>query len=214
MVLVLPHIHHFSLFIAASLALIVVPGPDSIYVISRSIAQGRQAGLLSSWGTSTGAFMHTIAAALGLSAILATSAYAFTMVKSIGAIYLIYLGVKTFFAQTHLGELEINQEKDTSSWAIFGQGILVDLLNPKSAIFFLAFLPQFIDPAIPSKAVTFVSLGTSFIFMALAWDLILIMSSTSIAHHLHQNGSLGRQLNRLTGIVFIGLGLRLATEKL
>ena len=214
MALLLPHIHHFSLFLAASLVLIVVPGPDSIYVVSRSLAQGSQAGLLSSWGTSTGAFVHTLAAALGLSAILATSAYAFTVVKSIGAIYLICLGVKTFFSQTHLGELEDDQKTDASSWAIYGQGILVDLLNPKTAIFFLAFLPQFIEPATQAKVVTFVFLGTSFIVMALVWDLILIVSSTAIAQHLQQNVSLGKQLNRLTGIVFVGLGLKLATEKL
>ena len=209
--MVLSQIHNFSLFIAASLVLILVPGPDSIYVVSRSVAQGRQAGLLSSWGTCTGAFVHTIAAALGLSAILATSAYSFTIVKSIGALYLIYLGVKTFFAQPQW-ELDLNQKTD-SSWAIFRQGVLVDVLNPKTAIFFLAFLPQFV-PTTHAQMSTFIFLGTSFILMALVWDFILIIGSTSLTKYLRQNVSFGRQLNRVTGLIFIGLGVKLAAEKL
>ena len=209
--MVLSQIHNFSLFIAASLVLILVPGPDSIYVVSRSVAQGRQAGLLSSWGTCTGAFVHTIAAALGLSAILSTSAYSFTIVKSIGAFYLIYLGVKTFFAQPQW-ELDLNQKTD-SSWAIFRQGVLVDVLNPKTAIFFLAFLPQFV-PTTHAQMSTFIFLGTSFILMAFVWDFILIIGSTSLTKYLRQNVAFGRQLNRVTGLIFVGLGVKLAAEKL
>ena len=209
--MVLSQIHNFSLFIAASLVLILVPGPDSIYVVSRSVAQGRQAGLLSSWGTCTGAFVHTVAAALGLSAILATSAYSFTIVKSIGALYLIYLGVKTFFAQPQW-ELDLNQKTD-SSWAIFRQGVLVDVLNPKTAIFFLAFLPQFV-PTTHAQMSTFIFLGTSFILMAFVWDFILIIGSTSLTGYLRQNVAFGRQLNRVTGLIFVGLGVKLAAEKL
>lgn len=207
----LSQIHNFSLFIAASLALILVPGPDSIYVVSRSISQGRQAGLLSSWGTCTGAFVHTIAAALGLSAILSTSAYSFTIVKSIGAIYLIYLGVKSFFAQSDW-ELDLDQ-KTLSNWAIFRQGVLVDVLNPKTAIFFLAFLPQFV-PTTQAKVTTFIFLGTSFIVMAFVWDFILIISSTSLTEYLRENVSFSKRLNQLTGLIFVGLGLKLATEQL
>ena len=205
-------IHNFSLFIAASLVLILVPGPDSIYVVSRSVAQGRQAGLLSSWGTCTGAFVHTIAAALGLSAILATSAYSFTIVKSIGALYLIYLGVKTFFSQPQW-ELDLNQKMGLSNWEIFGQGVLVDVLNPKTAIFFLAFLPQFV-PTTHAQVSTFIFLGVSFILMAFVWDFILIIGSTSLTGYLRQNVSFGRQLNRVTGLIFVGLGVKLAAEKL
>ena len=207
----LSQIHNFSLFIAASLVLILVPGPDSIYVVSRSISQGRQAGLLSSWGTCTGAFVHTIAAALGLSAILSTSAYSFTIVKSIGAIYLIYLGVKSFFAQSDW-ELDLDQ-KTLSNWAIFRQGVLVDVLNPKTAIFFLAFLPQFV-PTTQAKVTTFIFLGTSFIVMAFVWDFILIISSTSLTEYLRENVSFSKRLNQLTGLIFVGLGLKLATEQL
>ena len=207
----LSQIHNFSLFIAASLVLILVPGPDSIYVVSRSISQGRQAGLLSSWGTCTGAFVHTIAAALGLSAILSTSAYSFTIVKSIGALYLIYLGIKTFFAQSDW-ELDLDQKK-LSNWAIFRQGVLVDVLNPKTAIFFLAFLPQFV-PTTQAKVTTFIFLGTSFIVMAFVWDFILIISSTSLTEYLRKNVSFSKRLNQLTGLIFVGLGLKLATEKL
>ena len=209
--MVLSQIHNFSLFIAASLVLILVPGPDSIYVVSRSVAQGRQAGLLSSWGTCTGAFVHTIAAALGLSAILATSAYSFTIVKSVGALYLIYLGVKTFFSQPQW-ELDLNERID-SSWAIFRQGVLVDVLNPKTAIFFLAFLPQFV-PTTQAQMSTFIFLGVSFILMAFVWDFILIIGSTSLTGYLRQNVSFGRQLNRVTGLIFVCLGVKLAAEKL
>ena len=210
--MVLSQIHNLSLFIAASLVLILVPGPDSIYVVSRSVAQGRQAGLLSSWGTCTGAFVHTIAAALGLSAILATSAYSFTIVKSVGALYLIYLGVKTFFSEPQW-ELDLNQKTGLSNWEIFGQGVLVDVLNPKTAIFFLAFLPQFV-PTTDAQVSTFIFLGTSFILMAFVWDFILIIGSTSLTGYLRQNISFGKQLNRVTGLIFVGLGVKLAAEKL
>lgn len=204
-------IHHFFLFMATSIVLILVPGPDSIYVVSRSIAQGRQAGLLSSLGTCTGAFVHIIAASLGLSAILATSAYTFTVVKAIGALYLIYLGVKTFFAQPQW-EVDLEQKTD-SGWAIFGQGILVDVLNPKTALFFLAFLPQFV-PASHAHVSSFIFLGISFILMALVWDFILILGSTSLTGYLRQNVSFGKRLNQATGLIFVGLGVKLAAEKL
>ena len=212
--------HNFPLFIASSILLNVIPGPDAIYIISISIAQGRTAGLLSSWGICTGAFIHTIAAGLGLSAILSTSAYAFTIVKYVSAIYLIGLGIKSFLDQkdslnfNNTDEIESTQRKYSSNWNIFGQGVLVDLLNPKVAIFFLAFLPQFIVPSSESKIATFIFLGTIVVLISLIWELILVLFSSLITHYLQQNDSRFEKLNYLTGFIFIGLGIIIGIEKL
>ena len=203
------------LFITASILLNVVPGPDAVYIITRSLAQGRRAGFISSLGVCSGALVHAVAAALGLSAILATSASAFTVVKYIGAFYLIYLGVKTFLERSNPLTLKESEAKTTASeWTLFGQGVLVDVLNPKVAIFFLAFLPQFIDPNYGGKTVTFLVLGTIVIAIALVYEALLVLLSGTISDYLQRNNVIGRQLNRVVGVVYTGLGLRLATEKL
>jgi len=199
-------INNFPLFISASIMLNVIPGPDAIYIFSRSIAQGRKAGLLSSWGVCTGAFVHTVTAALGLSAILTTSVYAFTIMKYVGAIYLIYLGVKTFVDKANPLEIE-RTIKPSSDWAIFRQGVLVDILNPKAATFFLAFPPQFIEPTSKTKITSFIFLGVIVILISLIWEFILVMSSGAIAKYLRQNVSIDKHLNQLTGVVLTGVGI-------
>ena len=203
------------LFISASILLNVIPGPDAIYIITRSLAQGRRAGFISSLGVCSGALVHAVAAALGLSAILATSAYAFSIVKYIGAFYLIYLGVKTFLDRSNPLTLAEDEVKTTvSDWTLFGQGVLVDVLNPKVAIFFLAFLPQFIDPNYGGKTATFLILGMIVIGIALVYEALLVLLSGAISGYLRRNNTIGRQLNRAVGTVYTALGLRLATEKL
>ncbi|MEM9924258.1 MAG: LysE family translocator [Cyanobacteria bacterium P01_D01_bin.50] len=213
-------INHFPLFIATSILLNLIPGPDSIYIVTKSIAQGRTAGLLSSWGICTGAFVHTVAAAIGLSAIIASSVYAFNTLKYVSAIYLISLGIKSLLDKTN--PLEIPQTNDTAeekmtlsnSWNIFGQGVLIDILNPKVAIFFLAFLPQFINPDSEAKAATFILLGSILIAIALIWEFLLVMFSTLITKHLRNNIAFGTKLNQLSGIILIGLAVIMATQSL
>lgn len=200
---------NLPLFLLSCVALNVMPGPDTIYLVTRSIAQGRRAGLLSSWGLCTGALVHTLGAALGLSAVLSASAHAFNTVKYAGAVYLIYLGVKTFFDK----ESPLNTEKQdvvpASGRRIFFQGVLVDLLNPKVALFFLAFLPQFIDHRAPNKFVTFVLLGVILVIFSLVWEGILVLGSAKLAGYFTRNENSGKRVNRVAGSLFFGLGVRM-----
>jgi threonine/homoserine/homoserine lactone efflux protein len=204
----------FLLFLVAAVMLNIAPGPDTIYVVTRSVAQGRRAGMFSSFGVCSGALIHTLAAAFGLSAILATSAYAFQAVKYAGAAYLVFLGIKSIL-EKH-GPLHIDScgGAALSNWHLFRQGVMIDVLNPKVALFFLAFLPQFIDPSSGSKVSQFLILGIIVILIGLVWEALLVLLSTCITRTLRENDSFGIWLNRIMGAVFIGLGLRLAKEKL
>jgi threonine/homoserine/homoserine lactone efflux protein len=206
-------VNNLPLFLASCVALNVMPGPDTIYIVTRSVAQGRRAGLLSSWGLCTGALVHTFAAALGLSALLAASAGAFTLIKYAGALYLMYLGMKTFFEKSGPLDLAAEPRAPASGRTIFLQGVVVDLLNPKVALFFLAFLPQFIDQRAPGKFATFVSLGVILILISLVWEALLAFGSAKLAGYLASNSLLAKRMNRLAGTLFIGLGLRLGLEK-
>src|SRR5215211_415546 len=139
-------IHHFGLFLAAGFLLNLTPGPDTLYILGRSMAQGREAGVASAFGISLGSIFHTFAAAFGLSAILAGSAQAFVAIKLLGGAYLVFLGIKMILDRRRELALPSNFRRGTTL-AAFRQGVLTNILNPKVALFFLAFLPQFIDPA-------------------------------------------------------------------
>jgi threonine/homoserine/homoserine lactone efflux protein len=206
-------VNNLPLFLASCVALNVMPGPDTIYIVTRSVAQGRRAGLLSSWGLCTGALLHTLAAALGLSAVLAASAEAFTLVKYAGALYLMYLGVRTFCDGSSPLDAKVSLQGPASGGKIFLQGIIVDLLNPKVALFFLAFLPQFIDQRAPGKFGTFISLGVILILFSLVWEGIVAIGSAKLASYLTGNSSVARHLNRVAGTLFFGLGLKLGLDK-
>jgi threonine/homoserine/homoserine lactone efflux protein len=202
----------YILFIGVSWALIITPGPDMLYVITRGVTQGRKAGILSAIGVICGILVHTTAAALGLTLILQTSALAFLIVKTLGAAYLIYLGIKawreksTFHLQTSTAIV--------SSRRVFWQGVLSNVLNPKVAIFFLAFLPQFVDKGGPHVALQMVMLGLTFAFFGLCFLLMVGYSSGKIGSLLTRQPRYGQFLERLAGAVMIGLGIRLAlTER-
>src|SRR5919108_680341 len=154
--MIMSSIHNFSLFLAAGILLNLTPGPDTVYILGRSIAQGREAGVASALGVSLGSIFHTCAAALGLSAILATSALAFDAIKLLGGAYLIFLGTKILLDRRKQLSLPSNFHRRTTM-AAFRQGVLTNVLNPKVALFFLAFLPQFIDPASNMKIAAFVT---------------------------------------------------------
>ncbi len=207
-------LQQFLLFLPAAVILNIAPGPDMLYVVSRSVVQGRRAGMLSSLGVCSGALVHAMAAAFGLSAILAASAHAFAVVKGVGAIYLIYLGVKAIRDKGASLQIEAGGIPPLSNWQIYRQGVLVDILNPKVALFFLAFLPQFIDPAHGSTVSQFLTLGAIVILIALAWDAVLVNISGFITGALRANKRAAAWMNRVMGAIFIGLGLRLAGEKL
>ena len=204
--------HDLLLFIASGLLLNITPGADSLYIVTRSATQGRRAGVAAALGISLGCCVHILAAALGISALLAASASAFTFIKLLGAAYLVYVGVSLL---RHRPQAQV-QAGDTlarSPWkSIFIQGFLTNALNPKVALFFLAFVPQFIDPNAPNKALAFIFLGAIFNFNGTLWCLFLAWS----AAHLKSLGA-GRRasqwLGRGVGALFVALGLRLALSK-
>jgi RhtB (resistance to homoserine/threonine) family protein len=202
-------IHDFALFVATGVLLNFTPGPDTLYILGRSIAHGRRAGVASALGISVGSIVHTGAAALGLSAVLATSAWAFTLVKLAGAAYLIFLGIRALLEKQH--ELSMPAHfKRRGAAAAFRQGILTNILNPKVALFFLAFLPQFIDATAPSKTIAFVVLGLTFVTTGTIWCLILAWFSSAFSARLRESPTFTTLLNRAVGSLFIFLGLRLA----
>jgi threonine/homoserine/homoserine lactone efflux protein len=202
-------IHDFALFVTTGILLNLTPGPDTLYILGRSIAQGHRAGVASALGISVGSVFHTGAAALGLSAVLATSAWAFTIVKLAGAAYLIFLGVRALLECQP--ELSVPAHfKQRGAAAAFRQGILTNILNPKVALFFLAFLPQFIGSAAPSKTIAFVVLGLTFVTTGTTWCLILAWFSSAFSARLRESPTVTVLLNRAVGSLFVFLGLRLA----
>ena len=204
--------YDFWIFLSASFLLWITPGPDTIYILARTISQGRLAGLLSVLGVSAGVLAHTIFAAIGLSAILATSALAFTAVKFIGAAYLIYLGMQAL--RGNRKQAEVTGVVAQSRSQIFGQGLLTNLLNPKIAIFFLAFLPQFVAPDSHSSSGIFLFLGGIFVMGSTVWCLLLVVCAASFKTAATSNARLSVAVGRITGLVYIGLGLNLLRAKL
>jgi threonine/homoserine/homoserine lactone efflux protein len=205
-------IHDFGLFLAAGILLNLMPGPDTAYILGRSIAQGREAGIASALGICVGSLFHTCAAALGVSAILATSAAAFGAIKLLGGAYLVFLGVKILVARRRELSLPSNFRRRTTT-AAFRQGFLTNVLNPKVALFFLAFLPQFIDPASSAKALAFLALGLTFVTTGTIWCLLLAWFASGFSERLRANPTITAWLNRAVGSLFVFLGLRLATAK-
>ena len=202
----------FALFVGVSWALILAPGPDMFYVITRGMAHGRRAGIVSAIGVVCGILVHTTAAAFGLTLLLQTSAFAFLVVKFIGAIYLLYLGIQawrdksTFRLQT--------SASIPKSRALFWQGVLSNVLNPKIAIFFLAFLPQFVDKGSSHVTLQMAFLGVTFAGFGLCFLLIVGYSSGTIGRWLMDRPRYAQFFQRFAGGILIGLGIRLAlTEK-
>jgi threonine/homoserine/homoserine lactone efflux protein len=202
-------IHDFGLFLVAGILLNLTPGPDTAYILGRSIAHGRRAGIASALGIGVGSIFHTGAAAFGLSAFLATSAWAFSAVKLAGAAYLIFLGLRTLLRREHGLRIPTKVEQG-DDLAAFRQGILTNILNPKVALFFLAFLPQFIDSSTPSKMAAFLMLGLTFVMTGTLWCLVLAWFAAVLSTRLRGNATLAATLNRAVGSLFIFLGLRLA----
>lgn len=184
----------FILFIGISWALIITPGPDMLYVITRGMAHGRRAGILSAFGVIGGILVHTTAAAFGLTLILQTSAFAFLFVKYLGAMYLLFLGIKAWRDKTtvSLQAPTVN----VSSRALFWQGVLSNLLNPKIAIFFLAFLPQFVDKGSSQVTLQMVILGLTFAFFGLCFLLVVGYSSGAVGGWLTRRPDYARGLQR------------------
>jgi RhtB (resistance to homoserine/threonine) family protein len=204
--------HDFVVFLLAGITLNLMPGPDTMYIIGRSIAQGRRAGLLSALGISTGCLVHTTAAAFGLSAILVASAFAFQLVKWAGALYLIYLGAQMLFGRTSEGQAGTGEVPQADLWTVYRQGLITNVLNPKVAVFFMAFLPQFVAPAQASSPLPFLFLGCVFIFTGTLWCVVLASLAARASGAIRASSSLFRIVRRATGLLFVGLGIRLAVQ--
>ncbi|QUX95585.1 lysine transporter LysE [Marinomonas sp. CT5] len=206
-------VNDFWLFVVSGIALNLIPGPDSLYIIGRSASQGFRAGSSAALGIGAGTMVHILAAAFGLSAILATSAMAFTIIKVIGCVYLFYIGFSMLLNKgSNSAEKPINQKK-ISLLKIFYQGFLTNALNPKVALFFLAFVPQFISYDTPNKALAFIFLGLVFNINGMVWCHILAWSSSSLSLKIKHNKLIANVLSKLAGSLFIGFGIKLAISK-
>ncbi|MGZ5005749.1 MAG: LysE family translocator [Chthoniobacterales bacterium] len=205
-------IQHFALFLSAGILLNLTPGPDTAFILGRTLAGGRRAGIASALGISVGSICHTCAAAIGLSAFLATSAWAFTIVKSLGACYLFYLGVRMLMQRHHV-VLPSAKGKSSGFTSAFRQGIITNILNPKVALFFLAFLPQFIAPTATARVPAFLVLGFTFVTTGTTWCLILAWFADAMSRRLRESERFSAWLNRAVGALFVALGIRLATTR-
>jgi threonine/homoserine/homoserine lactone efflux protein len=200
-------IHDLGLFVLSGLLLNITPGADTLYIVARGTTQGTRAGAVAALGIGAGCIVHTLAAALGLSAIIATSATAFALVKWIGAAYLIYLGISLIAWRSGAGAAA--PPPPASLRRVFAQGFLTNVLNPKVALFFLAFLPQFIAADAPHKALSFLVLGAIFNVNGTLWNLLVAGSAGGLSRHLAVGRAAGTWLRRLVGSAFVVLGLRL-----
>lgn len=204
-------IEHYLVFLSAGILLNLAPGPDTFYILARSGAEGRAVGVASALGIAAGSIVHTMAAALGLSVLLATSPLAFDVVRWTGAAYLVFLGIRMLLAKASaVGE---SDTRGRGVAAAFRQGMLTNVLNPKVALFFLAFLPQFIVPLAAHAKLGFVVLGLSFVATGLGWCLVLALAGAAIGTWLRARPRFGAWLDRLCGAVFVGLGIRLALQQ-
>ena len=197
-----------GVFLAASVILIITPGPDTMYVIARGVGQGRKAGLLSALGICTGLLFHILAAVLGLSLLLRTSALAFSFVKYAGCVYLLYLGIMTLRDKSGTGEGLARPPAPNRE--IFLQGVVTNVLNPKICIFFLAFLPQFVNGNDASRSMQMFMLGAIFTVMGLCWLGGLALLSGRLGEKLRTGRGWAGKLKWISGSVMIGLGLNLA----
>ncbi|GED31608.1 LysE family translocator [Brevibacillus centrosporus] len=196
------------LFVVAALAMLIIPGPAVFYIMARSINQGKRAGVISVLGVSLGGAVHVVAGALGVSAILMTSATAFTIVKYVGAAYLIYLGCKTLFNRNEAEAAETEEEAPAVNLKkILYQSALVEIMNPKTALFFLAFFPQFISPAAGSVPAQFIGLGILFLVLAFLSDGSYALLAAHIRKRMKGSKVGARLQNRITGWIYISLGV-------
>ncbi|CCD37199.1 Lysine exporter protein (LYSE/YGGA) [Candidatus Paraburkholderia kirkii UZHbot1] len=206
----------FTFFLIAVFLLNVTPGPDTAYIVGRSVAQGRSAGIVSALGISAGCIVHTLACAFGLTAILAASATAFTVIKIAGAVYLIYLGVRFIF--TKHDDASVAREKQAPEKAapkslrqLFAQGFITNVLNPKVVLFFVSFFPQFVAADSQHKALAFLTLGIVFIAMSTVWNSFVAWIAGSVTERFAGKSGVKKWLDRGVGSAFVGLGIKLAT---
>ncbi|MED1103579.1 LysE family translocator [Bacillus paramycoides] len=201
---------NYEVFLLTGILLNLIPGADTMYIVGRSISQGRKAGLYSVFGIITGSLVHTLLVAFGLSIILTKSIVLFNTIKVIGVIYLVYLGIKMILDKTNVAFQASSNKLNIRK--IYLQGLLTSLTNPKVSLFFIAFLPQFIDTK-ASGPMPFIILGITFTVTGLLWCLFVAYFSSYVTKKLRGNQKVGMILNKVTGMIFIGMGLKLLQTK-
>jgi len=201
---------HFETFLVAGILLNLTPGNDTIFILTKSIAQGKKAGILSVLGIATGSLIHTTLAALGLSIIIAKSVLAFTIVKYAGAAYLLYIGFRMLIDRSKFDTTIPTSAKKINALKIYRDAVLTNVLNPKVAMFFIAFLPQFINPDFQASIIPFMLLGITFTITGTIWCLILANFSSFLFLKLRNNPRFSTWLNKVCGAVLIGLGIKIA----
>lgn len=204
-------IHHFGAFLLACVALCLTPGLDTFYILTRSGREGRLVGVVAALGINTGCIVHTLAAVLGISAILTTSALAFGMLKYAGAAYLVWMGVRMVLSRG--GTARESTTRGRGLAAAFRQGMLTNVLNPKVALFFLAFLPQFVSPHGAHPQLGLLVLGLSFIGTGLVWSMMLAMLGGHVHRVLRDKPRVGQWMDRVCGGVLLSFGVKLATSQ-
>lgn len=206
-------ISDFSLFLVAVLLLNATPGPDTAYIVGRSLAQGRSAGLMSAFGISVGCCVHALASAIGLSAILAASATAFMLIKLAGGAYLVYLGIRMLVAKPGKAAASTATPDVRSLHTIFWQALVTNVLNPKVILCFLAFIPQFVRADAPQKTLAFLLLGVAFAAISMCWNSGTAFLAGTIAHRAGRNPQARLWLERVVGGTFVALGIKLALTR-
>lgn len=205
-------IEHLGVYLITALLFIITPGIDTVFVLNKSIGQGKTAGIFATLGVSGGIIVHTLFAALGLSAILAQSATAFLIIKYLGATYLIYLGIRKLYSKKST-QLNTQPEQKLSNQQHFLSGLISNTLNPKVALFFLSFFPQFIKPSAINSPQPFIILGLIYVGIGIVWFLILTYFSAMFSKKMTQNVRFNHWLNRVSGLVFVLMGIRIALSK-
>jgi threonine/homoserine/homoserine lactone efflux protein len=207
-------IENLFVFVGTGILLNLYPGPDTLYIVGRSLSQGRSAGISAALGIGSGGLVHTLLGAFGFSAILATSAHAFTLLKIAGCCYLIYQGVLLFIAGSRRSVGDFGKFSKAGLLQIYRQGAITNILNPKVAVFFLAFLPQFVSISSPYKPLSFIILGLIFMTTGTIWCLAVAIFASSFGRQFQQTRERASKLQKINGILFILLGLKLATARL
>lgn len=203
-------IEHFITFIVSAFFFIIAPGIDTIFVLNKSISQGRQSGIYAALGVNSGVLVHTIFASLGLSLIIAQSVLAFSIVKYAGAVYLFYLGITKLITRKHTITLNTLKEGKESWKKSYISGTLTNILNPKVALFFMAFFPQFICPEAINSPLPFIILGMTYAIIGVLWFIILTLFTSTFSDRLMNNQSFNKWIDKISGVAYIFLGLKIA----
>ena len=206
-------VNNFELFILSTIIFIITPGMDTIFVLNKAIGQGKKAGMFSTFGVNAGILVHTIFAMVGLSIIIGKSAMAFMIIKYVGALYLVYLGLVSLLSEGNKINLINGLTGTDSGWSNFKSGLITNVLNPKVALFFISFFPQFINPKELGSVVPFIFLGSCYAIMGLIWYSILVYFLSAFSNRLKDNPKFTMYLSKFYGLVFVLMGLKVAMEK-